>query len=630
MTKSLSNILKNTNTSTLAVSLGGTGLTSSGNTGNILVSTGTGWASVSSPIANTTTFGAVKVDGTTIIANNGVISANSSGSGSSTKTVVNLSSAYTIVSGDNGKVFNCIANTFAITLSSAITLGNGFSCNILNSYASGGITTITITPFGGQTVGSKSTWLLRTGEGIAIISNGANWIIGDTRIAGILSTSGDQSGASPASAGGNQCIAMGWNSSALNIASIAFGNGALATGDRATCIGTGTSQAGGYGFAAGYNSTASGGNAVAIGSASTSSGSSSVAIGASALASGADTIAIGSSAQAITGTGAIALGNSRANGINSFAVAVANNTGSFGATGRNSIAIGVTTWASAANTVAIGSNSGNKGGAWATAAGAIAFGSSQAWGIDSFAANIGDSWALYGAGGTQSLCIGSTSKASGVAAVSLMAGNIASGAQSFNGSYIGTTSGTASTAFGWSSNCGGSYAFAVGYKANGNGIASVALGGSNAVATEHGKIAFGCAWDTGAGNGQAGKIVLGGSTTTTTAVVLTSNGSAASTNNQLIVLTNQAMTFTGMLIAKQTASANMASYMFKGAIVNNGGTVSISSISVDTIVDTIGLGATPTFTADNTNKALAVTSGYKSATSIRWFCSIDSIEVVYA
>jgi hypothetical protein len=133
-----------------------------------------------------------------------------------------------------------------------------------------------------------------------------------------------------------------------------------------------------------------------------------------------------------------------------------------------------------------------------------------------------------------------------------------------------------------------------------------------------------------AGDSQFGKIILRAETTTTTAVVLTSNGAAATTTNQLIVATNQAMTFFGTLIAKQSASANMASYMFKGSIVNNGGTVSISSISIDTIVDTIGLGAVPTFTADNTNKGLAVTSGYKSATNIRWVCNIDSVEVTYA
>jgi hypothetical protein len=90
------------------------------------------------------------------------------------------------------------------------------------------------------------------------------------------------------------------------------------------------------------------------------------------------------------------------------------------------------------------------------------------------------------------------------------------------------------------------------------------------------------------------------------------------------------MTFFGTLIAKQSASANMASYLIKGAIVNNAGTVSISSIAIETIVDTIGLTTQPTYTADNTNKGLTVTSGAKATTNIRWVCNLDSVEVTYA
>jgi hypothetical protein len=124
---------------------------------------------------------------------------------------------------------------------------------------------------------------------------------------------------------------------------------------------------------------------------------------------------------------------------------------------------------------------------------------------------------------------------------------------------------------------------------------------------------------------------LSASTTTTTTVALTSNGAGLAANyNQLIVTSDQAMTFFGTLIAKQSASAKMASYLIKGAIVNNAGTVSISTISIDKIIDTIGLTTEPTYTADNTNKALTVTSGAKATTNIRWVCNLDSVEVTYA
>jgi Kef-type K+ transport system membrane component KefB len=133
-----------------------------------------------------------------------------------------------------------------------------------------------------------------------------------------------------------------------------------------------------------------------------------------------------------------------------------------------------------------------------------------------------------------------------------------------------------------------------------------------------------------AGDSQFGKIILRALTTTNTAVVLTSDGAAAWTTNQLIVASNQAMTFFGTLIAKQSASNNMAAYKLSGAISNNAGTIALAAVTIEKIVDTIVLDAQPTFTADSTNKALAITSGYKTATSIRWVCNIDSVEVTYA
>jgi hypothetical protein len=270
------------------------------------------------------------------------------------------------------------------------------------------------------------------------------------------------------------------------------------------------------------------------------------------------------------------------------------------ASAQGAIAIGYgTPVASSTYSTAIGSASLGYASQAVTGAGAMALGGSYASGADSFAAAIGDNTSSYGATGANSIAIGYQNKSSGQYGVSLGYFNISSGSASFTVGLGNTASGEYSAAFGRYSR-----------------------------AAQSGKYAFGSAQN--ASWAQGGKIVLSAATTTTTAVVLTSDGSTASTTNQLIIATNQAMTFWGTLIAKQSASANMASYMFKGAIVNNGGTVSISSISLDTIVDTIGLGAVPTFTADNTNKALAVTSGYKSATNIRWVCNIDSVELTYA
>jgi hypothetical protein len=42
------------------------------------------------------------------------------------------------------------------------------------------------------------------------------------------------------------------------------------------------------------------------------------------------------------------------------------------------------------------------------------------------------------------------------------------------------------------------------------------------------------------------------------------------------------------------------------------------------------LTTSPTLTADNTNKCMAVTSGAKTTTNIRWVCTLQTSEVTYA
>lgn len=86
-----------------------------------------------------------------------------------------------------------------------------------------------------------------------------------------------------------------------------------------------------------YPPVASGFVSTAIGGVSTASATYSFAAG---LNSG------GTSSQAVTGAGAMALGGSYASGTDSFAVAIANNTSTYGATGANSVAIGASAKAS--------------------------------------------------------------------------------------------------------------------------------------------------------------------------------------------------------------------------------------------------------------------------------------------
>lgn len=72
------------------------------------------------------------------------------------------------------------------------------------------------------------------------------------------------------------------------------------------------------------------------------------------VATGTNTVAIGNGSTAVTGTGAMALGTSRASGVNSFAAAVADNTSAYGSTGSNSVAIGQIAKASSLRSLALG------------------------------------------------------------------------------------------------------------------------------------------------------------------------------------------------------------------------------------------------------------------------------------
>jgi hypothetical protein len=337
-----------------------------------------------------------------------------------------------------------------------------------------------------------------------------------------------------------------------------------------------------------------------------------------------------------SGNGAIAIGEaSSSSGLESYAFGYGAN-----ASGQEALAIGTRANAASNFSTAIGENSTQQGSKTVTGAGAMALGGSYASGADSFAAGIVNNTSSYGATGPNSFAFGPSAKATSTWAIAMGNGSIAS--------YY------SSIALGYQANCSGLSAIAIGQGASASGNGAIALGGagssvsanatanspcsvaiSGGLANQTGKFAFTATKFANQGDAQFGKLVLSAETTTTTAVPLVSDKyssatPAISTSNQLIVATNQAMTFFGTLIAKQSASANMASYLIKGSIVNNAGTVSISSIAIETIVDTIGLTTQPTFTVDATNKALTVTSGAKATTNIRWVCNLDSVEVTYA
>ncbi|NBO56465.1 MAG: hypothetical protein EBU84_18160, partial [Actinobacteria bacterium] len=226
--------------------------------------------------------------------------------------------------GDLGKIINCTANTFTVSLTAAATLGSGFNCWVWNT----GSGTITIDPNGAETIDGVATLTLRRGEGTQIVCNGTNWETGDKKTMRAYAENLGSADTRPSAAG-----------------------------DRAVAIGSFSSASGLFCHALGYLNTASGTGATAIGYFSSASGT--YSLGINGDASGSYTNAFGhnsggSRATTATGSGATAIGGSYASGADSFAAAIGNNTSSYGATGANSIAIGFQSIANSSYAVSIG------------------------------------------------------------------------------------------------------------------------------------------------------------------------------------------------------------------------------------------------------------------------------------
>jgi len=230
-------------------------------------------------------------------------------------TIKNITAAYTVTGADYGAILSCTSDTsHALNLSPAASVGAGFNAWVWNLTATSTMT-VTITP-ASETIDSRTTIVLRRGEGTQILSDGSNWQTVAKKTMRLYSE--NVNGAS------NRATASG-------DPSIAIGQAATASGNSSVCIGV--------------TSTASAQDAVALGRNCTASATESTAIGCNSAGLG---------SQAVTGSGAMALGGSYANGTDSFAAAVANNTSTYGAAAANAVAIGYQNKASATYSAAIG------------------------------------------------------------------------------------------------------------------------------------------------------------------------------------------------------------------------------------------------------------------------------------
>jgi len=457
-----------------------------------------------------------------------------------------------------------------------------------------------------------------------------------------------------------------------------------ATGTNAVAIGTGSISSGSTSVAIGDRTEATANQTVAIGSLNTRCSSiQGVAIG-SARASGLlGSVAIGgygSGYSVASNNYSIALGRSYSSGDASFAAAIANNTSSYGATGANAVAIGPQ--AKATNTravaiggesvrasgfaslavgesadstatgassfgydahassnyalglgssvraginysTAIGANSSGNGSITATGYAATAIAGSYASGADSFAAAIATNSSSYGATGVNSIAMGYQNKATGaysIAIAGLTSTSSNSGSAIFGG-FSNTSSGTYSTVLGGRDNTADAgYAYALGYGAHTQGVER--------------RIAF--AGNGGSGVAQSGIFCLSRETTDATATALTvDRNQTASTDNQVILPNNSAYSFSGTIIARESATdgSDYASWEIKGALLRDANAAStvLGNGIVNKLYATSGASAwAVALSADTTNGGLKVEVTGAASTNIRWVATVNTSEVTYA
>jgi len=338
---------------------------------------------------------------------------------------------------------------------------------------------------------------------------------------------------------------------------------------------------------------ASGSNAVSIGVSSQSTGTSSVALGDSALA---------------TGTSSIAIGTGRAATQDSVAIAITDSTTTYGAkTNTSALAIGYLN-------VASGGSSAVVGGSGSTASGqsSVVVGGGGCNASNTYSAVIGA--ASGSATGQNAIVVGGANNtASGYYAATL--GGV-------NGGAAGTSCATV----------GGAYCTAaVGYTAT--------IGGQYLLANVYGKAVFG----TGSvlpgvsGAAQTGITTLVRDSVDATPVVLTSDNSAGGTANQLVLSNYSSMAVTGRVIAQRKGSESTTStamWTFNAVIrrgANAASTALVAAVTPALIAaDADAAAWTVAVSADTTNGTLAVTATGEAGKKIRWVCTLESTETIYA
>ena len=395
-------------------------------------------------------------------------------------------------------------------------------------------------------------------------------------------------------------------------------------------------------------------------------------------ATGANAIAIGDSAIA-SDVDAFAGPLSRAAGDYSVALGVANNSSSYGAGGSYSISIGYQSRAMALQSVALGAGAyvdsdssrglalgensyvqqcdyGTAIGAAARVHGgnsateATAFGSSYASGTSSFAAAIANNTSSYGSSGANSIAMGKLAKATAASSIAIGESNTANSSNAIAMGYNSTASAAYATCIGRSGTASGQNSSSLGGRSGlATGESSTTVGGRSnkayadyavamgywTLANKIGQFSYASGRFSGDGDAQASKFVLRSDTTDATAEALTTNNSTASTDNQIILPNNSAYSFSGTIIARESAAAgsDYASWEIKGALLRDANAAStvLGNGIQNKLYATSGASAWAiALSADTTNGGLKIEVTGAAATNIRWVATVNTSEVTYA
>lgn len=202
------------------------------------------------------------------------------------------------------------------------------------------------------------------------------------------------------------------------------------------------------------------------------------------------------------------------------------------------------------------------------------------------------------------------------------------------GSYVYAdtiASGDNSVAIGGANQATAMFASAVGGYGNvASGVASYASGSGANSFSIYGRQARGYI-NTATGDCQKSEWFLSKRTTDATISNLTIGGGAASNQNQITLSNNSAYRFKGVIVAKQSGSANTAAWDIDGLIVRTTtvGSTTLVIGNVNLVSNAPGWG-TPTLGTDLTYGSLTIKIAGLAGTNIQWTCAVETTEVIYA